>query len=310
MNNKYVNLRLGTSYSLGAGIAKTSEVVNEIANNPDLYSPYLCISNRNMAETTSMFKTAKSKGIEPIAAVEIDIIHVDSNERLVKEAFDTRTVSEENKVRHSMLFIAKSFRGYQTLAKLQTLLHTKSENVNKKGILEHYFSEYPDLLQDVFVLSGGLNSGEQAKPNKGSYLFQQFKQLHETFDRIDTLENMGRDAERLWNDVDNYQNKIEEHIRFWRDASGGNYFVELQRQGVELEEEFIQYIVPIANQLGVPIIATHNTYFLKPEDYVKHEQMLAYRDGYSIYLSQDKMKTVRTVHSSKDNYLLNNDEMA
>lgn len=304
--NTFVNLRLFTSSS-PAGMVDLNKAIDEIANNPDKYSPYIGLSNRNiMIDNVYLFKAAKSKGITPISAVELDLIHIDKHQKMVKEGFEKRIATTEEKERYSMLFVAKSFRGYQNICKMQTILYTQSANQNKLGILESVYQEYPELLEDVFVLSGGLNSGQNAKQHEGSYLFQKFVNIQDNLDRIDLLKQQNRDTSKLEQAIEEDQQAIEDFMVYWRNISNGNFFVELQRQGTKWENEFIEYIVPIANQLHIPVVATQNVYYLKKDEYEINEYWLAYRGGYTRYATDPN----KLVHCTPENYLKTNQEIA
>lgn len=288
---EFVNFRAVTSNSLTAGIITVDGIVEKIAKNPNDYTQAIGLSEHNkMVSNTSLFKAAKSKNVNPIAAVELDIIGIKKRSSFVSEGFDTRLSVDEEKQRHSMLFIAKSYDGYKNINRLQSILYLKSKDNQKRGILQSVFQDHPELLDDVYVLSGGLNSGDGHHLNRGSFLFQKFQ---------DYLIN--KDEQQ------NILAEIEEYLLFWKNISNNRFFVELQRQGTLFENEFIQFIVPITNQLGIPTIATHNVYFLNKDDYEAHEYMLAYRGGYTRYTND--YQTRKTVNATKENYLKTNSEI-
>lgn len=312
MDNQFVNFRLVSSSSLNAGLINVSEAISYIAQNPTKYSPFVGLSNRNnMMDNVALFRYAEKNNITPISSVELDLINVKKSLKTVTEGFATRASVVEEKSRYAMLFIAKSFRGYQNLCKLQTILYTKSVNENKRGVVDDVFMDYPELLEDVFILSGGLNSGQNLKQYEGSFLFQEFKKIVYNNERLFELQNEKYQNPEVIKSLQEYNqevlDEIYDFIQYWRDVSDGNFFIELQRQGTPLENEYIQFILPIANELGVPVIATQNVYFLKPEDFEKHEYMLAYRGSYTRYSTDYENK--KQINCTPENYLKTNAQM-
>ncbi len=60
----------------------------------------------------------------------------------------------------------------------------------------------------------------------------------------------------------------------------GHFFVEVQRAGLPNEEAYLAGVVPLAAELGLPVVATHPIQFLRHEDFTAHEVRFCIAEGY------------------------------
>ena len=51
----------------------------------------------------------------------------------------------------------------------------------------------------------------------------------------------------------------------------GRFYIELQRAGLATHEAQLRAAVPLAAELGLPVVATHPVQFLEPDDFDAHE---------------------------------------
>ncbi|MHB8347100.1 MAG: PHP domain-containing protein, partial [Acidiferrobacterales bacterium] len=62
-------------------------------------------------------------------------------------------------------------------------------------------------------------------------------------------------------------------------AFGDRYYLELQRTGQPLQDEYISAAVRLAGRNGLPVVATNAVRFLRPEDFDAHEVRVCIQDG-------------------------------
>ncbi|MDY6797959.1 MAG: DNA polymerase III subunit alpha [Pseudomonadota bacterium] len=62
-----------------------------------------------------------------------------------------------------------------------------------------------------------------------------------------------------------------ERARYWQSLYPGSYYLELQRTGRPGDEDCVHESVWLAEQLGVPVVATNDVHFLEAEDFEAHE---------------------------------------
>lgn len=274
----FVNLRAYTTASMQFGIFNIEEAVEQCKNNPQEYTNAFAITERNnMYSVIDFYKKATSNPeFNPIVGV--DLVFAKENETIlkVKEDNQEREVVRKNSETYPLLLLAKNNDGYKNLSKLQTLFYTSAK---KDRVTEKIAKENQELFNDVFVLSGGNNG----------YLFDLF------------LKNR--------NKINNeFIAKVNNHIRFWKELSNNNFFIELQRDGTDFENDYIKFIVPLAIENQVPVVATNNVYFNKREDYETHELFMAHKDknGYSVFATQKPSE----IKATPENYFKSNSEMS
>ena len=59
----------------------------------------------------------------------------------------------------------------------------------------------------------------------------------------------------------------------------GRFYVELQRTGHPHQEDYVHAAAGLAARLGLPVVATNNVAFLKPEEYDAHEVRVCIQEG-------------------------------
>ncbi|MCP5272589.1 MAG: DNA polymerase III subunit alpha [Burkholderiaceae bacterium] len=59
----------------------------------------------------------------------------------------------------------------------------------------------------------------------------------------------------------------------------GRFYLELQRAGLPTHEPHVRAAVPLAAELGLPVVATHPVQFLEPDDFDAHEARVCIAEG-------------------------------
>src|SRR5690606_28761464 len=88
----------------------------------------------------------------------------------------------------------------------------------------------------------------------------------------------------------------------WAAAFPGAYYIELQRV-FEADENYVQAAMRLAAELDLPVVATHPVQFLQAEDFRAHEARVCIAEG------EQLANPKRVRRFSKDQYLLDTDEM-
>ncbi|PZN32720.1 MAG: DNA polymerase III subunit alpha, partial [Proteobacteria bacterium] len=90
----------------------------------------------------------------------------------------------------------------------------------------------------------------------------------------------------------------------WLALFGDRYYIELQRTGRPGEDLYLQGALDLAAQVGVPVVATNDVRFVRPEDFEAHEARVCIHDGTLL----DDPKRPRRY--SEQQYLKSPEEMA
>ncbi len=149
--------------------------------------------------------------------------------------------TKENKDRRSrQVFLAKDKAGYHNLAKLSSY-----------GYLEGYYAQYPridrplllEYKEGLITTTGGLK-GEVP----------------------DLILNVG-------------EHQAEEAFKWWHDAFGADFYVELMRHDLEEERRVNEVLLRFADKYDVKVIAANNVYYLDQADANAHDILLCIDEG-------------------------------
>ncbi len=140
---------------------------------------------------------------------------------------------------YATIFIAKNKKGYQNLIKLTSAAHTEGFYYVPR-IGRDWIEKYKDNL---IVLSGALN-GEIAQK----------------------ILSMGN-------------NQAEEALLWWKNLFGDDYYLELNRHGLEEEEHVNRVMLALSQKHQVKTVAANNTYYIEQEDADAQDVLLCIRDN-------------------------------
>lgn len=77
-------------------------------------------------------------------------------------------------------------------------------------------------------------------------------------------------------------NQVEEatqRAQVWANYFPGSYYIEIQRAGHPQDEAHLHGAVHLANQLNLPVVATHSIQFMKAADFTAHEARVCIAEG-------------------------------
>jgi DNA polymerase-3 subunit alpha len=75
------------------------------------------------------------------------------------------------------------------------------------------------------------------------------------------------------------RDQARERLLRWCDRFPNRFYVEIQRTGRPQEEVYLQDAVDLAIQCDVPVVATNDVHFLKPQDFEVHETRVCIAEG-------------------------------
>ncbi|HSW71743.1 MAG TPA: DNA polymerase III subunit alpha, partial [Gammaproteobacteria bacterium] len=67
---------------------------------------------------------------------------------------------------------------------------------------------------------------------------------------------------------------------FWLKYFPNRYYIELRRTGRALEDEYIQKVLPFADEHQIPVVATNDVRFLERDDFEAHEARVCIQEGH------------------------------
>src|SRR5262249_36903369 len=140
-----------------------------------------------------------------------------------------------------LTLLCQSQSGYRNLARLVSRAYLEGQERGVPRIERGWLS--PALLEGLIALSGA-TEGDVGRA---------------------LVNARERDAERL--------------LTAWLALFPGRFYLELQRLGRPSEEAYIAGAVALAARCGVPVVATNDVRFLKPEQFESHEARVCIHDG-------------------------------
>ena len=161
---------------------------------------------------------------------------------------ELRLVKEEGNIGAPFVLLVKNKRGYTNLTKLVSKAYIEGQDTGDPLVKIEWLSDYSDGL---IALSGG------QKGHIGQALLL------------------------------NNNNLAKKRINYFRDIYGEDFFLEIQRVGREDEEHYNISAIDLAQEIGIPIVATNDVKFLtpidpddeSPSDFEAHEARVCIQKG-------------------------------
>lgn len=89
---------------------------------------------------------------------------------------------------------------------------------------------------------------------------------------------------------ENRIDKADEAARFYLDAFGeGNFFLEVQNNGIDIQEEVNQALLDMSRRLSIPLVASNDCHYLDKEDVRAHDVLLCIQTGKTVH-DTDRLK--------------------
>ncbi len=83
---------------------------------------------------------------------------------------------------------------------------------------------------------------------------------------------------------DGLMNQAKEAARFYTDVFGeGNFYLEVQNNGIALQETINQGLFEIGRDMSIPLVATNDCHYLDKEDARAHEVLLCVQTGKTVH---------------------------
>src|SRR5690606_27385495 len=67
--------------------------------------------------------------------------------------------------------------------------------------------------------------------------------------------------------------------RYWAGVFPGAFYIELQRSGMEGDETYVRAAVGVAQDTGLPVVATHPVQFIERDEFRAHEARVCIAEG-------------------------------
>jgi DNA polymerase-3 subunit alpha len=75
------------------------------------------------------------------------------------------------------------------------------------------------------------------------------------------------------------ESQAEDEFKWWYDNFGDDFYVEINRHGLEDEDHVNKILIALAKKYDVKILASNNVYYINKEDSYSHDILLCVKDG-------------------------------
>jgi DNA polymerase-3 subunit alpha len=239
---QFVHLHVHTDYSLLDGACETSELLDEASRQK---MPAVAITDHgNLFAAANFFYEASKRDVKPIIGCEVYVARGSRHERGEKTNGGNGQERGEGEPgtrgSNHLVLLCENLEGYHNLIKLVSA-----------GFLEGFYYK-PRIDYDLL-----------AKHSKGLIALSACLRGPVTEAVVEEKFDLAREnAYRL------------------RDVFGkGNFFIEIQDQGLEIEKGVNRELVRLSKETGIPLVATNDCHYLHHDDAHAQEVMLCIQTG-------------------------------
>src|SRR3984885_3405857 len=241
----FVHLHLHTDYSLLDGACDLEEVVDEAARRK---MPAVAVTDHgNLFAAESFYHAAKTRGVKPIIGCEVYVAKGSRHDRGETPQRDSANghanaaASEPGqRGNNHLVLLCENAEGYRNLIKLVSA-----------GYLEGFYYK-PRIDCDLL-----------AKHSKGLIALSACLRGAVTENLVEERPDQAREAAYRLRDI----------------FGKGNFFLEIQDQGLEIEKRVNPQIVSLSRETGIPLVATNDCHYLKHSDSHAQEVLLCIQTG-------------------------------
>src|SRR5258708_24312246 len=235
---RFVHLHLHTDYSLLDGACDLEEVVDEASRRK---MPAVAVTDHgNLFAAESFYQTAKTRGVKPIIGCEVYVAKGSRHDRGESSQRDAANGSSspaepgQRGINHLVL-LCENAEGYRNLVKLVSA-----------GFLEGFYYK-PRIDYDLL-----------AKHSRGLIALSACLRGAVTENLVEERPDQAREAAYRLRDI----------------FGKGNFFLEIQDQGLEIEKGVNPKMVNLPRQTGVPLFPTNDCHYLSHADARAQEVLL------------------------------------
>jgi DNA polymerase-3 subunit alpha len=239
---QFVHLHVHTDFSLLDGACETSELLDEASRQK---MPAVAVTDHgNLFAAANFFNEASKRDVKPIIGCEVYVAKGSRHDRGEKtngtSGQDRGETEPGMRGSNHLVLLCESLEGYHNLIKLVS-----------SGFLEGFYYK-PRIDYDLL-----------AKHSKGLIALSA------------CLRGVVTEAV-----VDEKYDQARENAYRLRDVFGkGNFFLEIQDQGLEIEQGVNRELVRLSKETGIPLVATNDCHYLHHGDAHAQEVLLCIQTG-------------------------------
>jgi len=270
----FVHLHCHSHYSFLRGVASPEEIV---AAAVEQKMPAVALTDSNgLYAAVPFYKAALDAGIKPIVGVLLDVefrISNDPSAVLRTSAFRNSKNEMRNSQSTQLTLLAANMEGYSNLCQLVTLRHLGTTKLSRDAAAAAGKEDgRPVTLQELAEHSRGVIALAPANQPQ----LRSFASLRMTSGRKDASQPSADTSHE--SSIASHQSRVTSHFSLLKDIFGDRLYIEVQILSPG-DRRMLREAERIGRELGVPLVATNNVHFLRPEEHLHHRAMNAIRTG-------------------------------
>jgi DNA-directed DNA polymerase III PolC len=269
----FAHLHCHSHYSFLRGVASPEEIVAAAA---EQNMPAVALTDTNGLYAAVLFyKAAQAAGIKPIVGVVLDVAWAQDQREIPRlqapagSGPSTRNASFE---RMSLVLLAADMEGYSNLCQLVTLRHLGTTKLAQNAAGKE--DGRPVALQELAEHSRGVIA-----------LCPMPARLLDTGNRRCTMYRAPAkttqpeaDAHRQNSSGTSRESRVASHLAKLKEIFADRLYIEVQILSPG-DRRTLREAEHLGRELGVPLVATNNVHFLRPEEHLHHRTVNAIRTG-------------------------------
>jgi DNA-directed DNA polymerase III PolC len=252
-------------------VASPEEIVAAAA---EQNMPAVALTDRNgLYAAVPFYKAAQAAGIKPIVGVMLDVEFSISNNpsaALRASAFRNSKSEIRNPQGMQLTLLAADMEGYSNLCQLVTLRHLGTTKLAQNAAGKE--DGRPVTLQELAEHSRGVIALAPANHLQ----LRSFASLRMATERKKAGQaNAGTSHEPP---VASHQSRVSSHFAGLKEIFGDRLYIEVQILSPG-DRRTLREAEHLGRELSVPLVATNNVHFLRPEEHLHHRAVNAIRTG-------------------------------
>jgi len=273
----FVHLHCHSHYSFLRGVASPDEIIDAAAEQK---MPAVALTDTNgMYAAVPFYQKAKDKKIKPIMGVALGIQwRVMSDEWRERTGGISRCARNDGRT-HAMpiVLLAADMEGYSNLCQLVTLRHLGTMELACPGAPTQSATNEetdgrPVTLQELAEHSRGVIALAPANHLQ----LRSFASLRMTNEEKST--NHESQITNREPRITSHQSPITSHFARLKEIFDDRLYIEVQHLSPG-DGRTLREAEHIGRKLGIPLVATNNVHFLRPEEHLHHRAVNAIRTG-------------------------------
>jgi DNA-directed DNA polymerase III PolC len=246
--------------------------------------PAVALTDTNgLYAAVQFYKLAQEAGIKAIVGVVLDIefrISSDPSTALRTSTFRHSKNETRNSTSATLTLLAANMEGYSNLCQLVTLRHLGttqlSQNMNPAETDGRpvTMQELAEHNRGVIALCPLLARSRDTSNRRGTI----YRAPTNTTRAKADCHEQERSATSHESPVTSHESPITRHFSQLKDIFGDRLYIEVQRLSPG-DGRVLREAERLGRELGVPLVATNNVHFLRPEEHLHHRTVNAIRTG-------------------------------